>query len=477
LQKQSLQKTIGFWSATALVAGSIIGSGVFMKPASMAAQLGSPLWLTLVWIIAGLFSLGGALVFAELGAAMPRTGGVYVYFQEMYGDFFAFLYGWAAFAVINTAAVAAIAFVCAQYADYFLSLPRFDAATEHNFIWHIPLLGNLFPLQNIGVKALAIVLVAILTFLNYRSAQAGSALQVVSTVIKFAVLFALVVGIFLSGNGSLHHLVSGTVSRPDQSLIGGIAAALTGAFFAYDGWINVTFVGGEINNPQKTIPRSLLLGVLACITVYVLVNEAYLYALPIEKIATSPIVASNAISATIGLTAGGVIAALIVICTFGAINGNILATARVTYAMGKDAVFATWCGREHPRFHTPGNALLLHGIWTAGFIITGSFDMLADMFVFITWIAYLFGAIGLFVLRSRYPGTARPYRVVGYPVLPILFILFSFFYLVFTVWNDVQNYQSGKAAVINSLLGLAITALGVPLYFYFRHRKKEKMMS
>src|SRR6059058_1501792 len=152
MQPPALRKTIGFWPATALVAGSVIGSGVFMKPASMAAQLGSPLLLVAVWIVAGFFSLGGALVFAELGALMPESGGIYVYFRQIYGDFVAFLYGWAAFAVINTASVAAIAFVCAQYADYFLHLPRFDAVTEHAVVWHVPLLGNLFPLENIGVK-------------------------------------------------------------------------------------------------------------------------------------------------------------------------------------------------------------------------------------------------------------------------------------------------------------------------------------
>src|SRR5688572_23912181 len=187
-----LQKKIGFWSATSIVVGSIIGSGVFMKPATMAAQLGSPIWLTLVWIIAGIFSLFGALIYAELGAMMPRTGGIYVYFREMFGELPAFLYGWAAFAVINTAAVAAIAFVCAQYADYFLHLPRLDAETEMGARLHIPFVGDLYPLKNLGVKILAISIILILTLLNYLSTKAGSLFQVFSTFIKVAILGLLV---------------------------------------------------------------------------------------------------------------------------------------------------------------------------------------------------------------------------------------------------------------------------------------------
>ncbi len=463
-------KKIGFWAATAVAVGSIIGSGVFMKPASMAAQLGSPIWLTAVWVIAGLFSLFGALIFAELGGMIPETGGIYIYFRYMFGDFIAFLYGWAAFAVINTAAVAAIAFVCAQYADYFLHLPRFDVLTEQAVTWHIPFIGDLHPLENFGVKMLTVFLVVALTLLNYISVKAGGAFQVISTAVKMIVIGALVFGIFFSGNGSMHHFTDALQPRQGSGLLSGLAVAMTGAFFAYDGWINVTFIAGEIKDPQRNVPKSLWTGVLACIIVYVLVNQAYLYALPVEQVAASPLVASDAIAVAFGNTGGAVIAALIVICTLGAVNGNIMATARVTYAMGKDKVFLPWVGKEHKRFQTPGNALLLHGIWTSLFVITGSFDMLADMFIFITWIAYLFGAIGIFLLRKKMPDQPRPYKIWGYPVVPILFILFSSFYLITTIWSDVHNYLTGKTPIINSLLGLVITALGIPLYFYFKRK-------
>lgn len=463
-------KKIGFWAATSLITGSIIGSGVFMKPASMAAQLGSPVWLTVVWVVAGLFSLFGALVYAELGAMMPETGGIYVFFRKTFGDFVAFLYGWAAFAVINTAAVAAIAFVCAYYADYFLQLPEFSPELVKHYAWHLPFIGDLYPLKDAGVKGLAIVLVTGLTWLNSRSVRAGSYFQVVSTVLKIAVIAALILGIFISGQGKLSHFYITDAPKTGGALLSGIIAAMTGAFFAYDGWINIVSMAGEVKTPEKNIPRSLWLGVLTCILIYVLVNQAYLYVLPVEQVAASSLVAADAMGVALGSTSEAVVAAMIVISTFGAINGNIMATARITYAMGKDQVFSAWAGKEHSRFQTPGNALWLHGVWTCLFIITGSFDMLADMFVFITWIAYGLGAAGIFLLRKRLPDAVRPYKIWGHPYITWLFILFSAFYLVTTIWNDISNYLAHQQPVINSVLGLIITALGIPLFFYYRRK-------
>lgn len=463
------QRSLGFWTATSIIVGSIIGSGVFMKPAVMAAQLASPVWLAITWVAAGVFSLFGALIYAEAGAMFPQTGGLYVFFRHMYGDFVAFLYGWAAFAVINSASVSAIAFVCAQYADFFLQLPRLPVGVEQSWVVPVYGLGNLYPLQHLGIKLLAIVLVAGLSFVNYRSVKAGGILQVMATLVKVAVIGLLVFGIFLSGNGSISHFVQPSAHPKAQwELVGGIVAALTGAFMAYDGWINVTFVGGEIRKPGTNIPRSLLTGLFICIGVYLLVNQAYLYVLPVDQMATSSLVAADAIAIALGKTSSAVVAALIIICTFGAINGNTMAVSRVTYAMGKDRLFFAWTGKEHARFHTPGNALLLHGVWSSVLIMSGSFDMLADMFTFTAWVAYLFGAIGLFRLRRKMPHHPRPYKVWGYPVVPLLFIAFAAFYVVSTVWNDITRYMAHEVPVINSLLGLLIIAPGVPLYLYFR---------
>lgn len=472
----SLAKRIGYWSAVSIIIGSIIGSGVFMKPASMAGQTGSPVWLTLVWIIAGLFTLLGALIYAELGAMIPETGGIYVYFRKMFGDFIAYLYGWSAFSVINTSAVAAIAFVCASYADFFLQLPRFDAATEQSFVIHLPFIGNLYPLQNLGIKSLAIVLVGAFAWLNVRSVRAGGAFQVISTVLKIGVIAALVIGIFFFGNGSVQHFFHAEDPKQGGALLSGIIAALTGAFFAYDGWINISFVAGEIKEPQRNIPKSLFSGVIACIIVYVLVNQAYLYVLPVEKVAASSLVASDAIAVALGTTGEAIVAAMIVICTLGAINGNIMATARVTYAMGKEGSFPAWTGYEHPRHRTPGNALWLHGIWISVLILSGSFDMLADMMVFMSWLVYGMGAIGIFMLRKKMPDAERPYKIWMHPYVTILFIAFSTLFLVITVYNDITNYLNDRQPVVNSLLGIIITAIGVPLYFYF-HRKRKAVGS
>ena len=441
----------------------------------MAQQLGSPVWLTLVWVIAGLFSLFGALIYAELGAMMPETGGIYVYFRKMFGDFVAYLYGWAAFSVINTAAVAAIAFVCAYYADYFLHLPQFSEAIVNNNIWHIPFIGDLYPLKDFGVKMLAVILVMVLTLLNYISVKAGSYFQVISTFLKMVVIAALIFGIFFSGHGSIQNFFHADTPKQGGALLSGIIAAMTGAFYAYDGWINIASMAGEVKQPQKNIPRSLVAGVFACIAVYVLVNQAYLYVLPVEKVATSSLVATDAMIVAVGNTGAAIVAAMIVICTFGAINGNVMATTRITYAMGKDKVFAAWAGKEHKKFQTPGNALWLHGIWTSMFIITGSFDMLANMFVFITWIAYGLGAVGIFMLRKKMKDQERPYKILGHPFVTLLFIAFSFFYLVSTIWNDVSNYLAHKQPIINSLLGLTITAIGIPLYFYYKMKNKKVM--
>jgi len=466
------RQVIGYGAAVSFVIGGVIGSGIFMKPATMAGQLGSPVWLIAVWIIGGIFSLIGALIYSEIGAMLPKTGGLYVYLRFMYGDFVAFLYGWAAFTVINTASVSAIAFVCAAYSNYFLHLPGLSPEMEKSVVWHIPYLGNLYPLANLGVKSLAIALVIGITGLNYITTRGSSALQFISTVVKVFVIVALVAGIFLSGNGHAENFILASANpKHGWLLIGGIIGAMTSAFMAYDGWINLTFIGGELINPQKNIPRSLITGVFACIVIYVLLNLAFLYVLPIDQVAASPLVASDAIARALGNTSGAVIAAMIVICTFGAINSCNMAEARVTYTMAKDNLFFSWVGREHPKFRTPANALLMHGILACLFILTGSFDMLADIFTFIAWLFYLMGAIGIFILRKKMPDRPRPYRVWGYPFLPLLFILFAAFYVISTIWNDINNYISGNTPVINSLLGLAITALGVPLYLYFKRNR------
>ena len=457
-------------AATALVIGSIIGSGLFMKPASMAAELGSPVWLSLVWVMAGLFTLAGALIFAELGAMMPYTGGLFIYYKKIFGEFFAYLYGWSALAVINTAAIAAICFVCAEYADHFLRLPRWPPGVETSLAIRIPMIGNLYPLENFGVKALAIFILISLTWMNTRSTRAGSYFQVLSTVLKLLAIGGLVFGILFSGAGDTSNFVYAESPARGSELVSGVVIALTGAFFAFDGWTNLGYVAGELKEPQKNLARSLIAGVLVTLFVYLLVNQAYLYVLPVEQMATSDLVAADAIRVAWGNAGADLIAAMIVICTVGAANGSILATTRVSYAMSKEGLFPRWIGKESAQGKTPANALWLHAGWTTVLIFSGSFNMLADMFVFVSWIAYLFGALGMMLLRKRWRDADRPYRAPWYPVLPLLFILFSGFYLVITVISDVRNYINDVQPVINSLLGMGLVLTGVPLYVAFRRR-------
>jgi len=474
MSSSQLKKNIGFWPATTIVIGSVIGSGIFMKPATMAGQLGSPLLLLLVWLIAGIISLFGAMVYAELGTMFPETGGQYVYLEKMYGEFVAFLYGWSTIAVINTAAIAAIAFVCADYLAYFIHLPHFSAATEHAVRLHIPLVADLYPLENIGVKSLALLIILGLMLINYLSVRFGNAIQFVATLMKILAILLLVFGILISGKGDgknfLHHSTS--FDLHGWSLLLAFMAATTGAFASYDGWANVNMVAGEIRDPRRNLTRSLIIGLFGCIVIYLLSNIAYVYALPIDQIASSKLVAADAVEKVLGIGGAAVIAVLIIISTFGATHVNLLANARVVFAMGEDKTFFSWAGKVHPRFQTPGNSVIIIGTWSCLFVITGSFDILADMFIFMEWVFYGLTVAGVFILRNRLPHANRPYTVKPYPLLPLMFILFTLFYVASTLITDVSNFRNGKTPIINSVFGILLTLVGIPLYGYFRRKKR-----
>jgi APA family basic amino acid/polyamine antiporter len=445
-----------------------------MKPALMASQLGSPVVLLLVWVVAGIFSLFGAMIMAEVAAMLPETGGQFVFLKEMYSDFMAYLLGWAAFIVINTGGVAAIAFIFSKYFEYFITLPHFSQTTEQSIVLHIPFLGNLFPLQDFGVKCLTILLIVFLTFINFRSVTSSNKVQVIFTAAKIGALVFLVFAICFSGKGDSSHFFqsSSNFSITGFPMVVAFIAATSGAFAAYDGWGNLASVAGEVVNPGKNISRSFIIGMFLCICVYLLVNVAYLYAMNIDQMAQSKLVAANALEQSVGGIAAGLISAMIMLSCFGATHVNIMACPRITFAMAQDGYFFKWAGKVHPRFQTPGNSLWLHAIWSSLLVVSGSFDMLTDMFVFVSWIFYAIIAIGLFILRRKMPDANRPYKVWGYPLVPGVFILFTIFYLCLTVYNDVKNYVEGKSPIINSLFGLGLTLAGVPLYFYFKRKRK-----
>lgn len=459
-------------TAIAIVIGGVIGSGIFMKPSLMAAQLQSPYLLLAVWMVAGIITLFGALSNAEVAAMFPETGGQYVFFQKMYGEGFAFLYGWAAFAVFNTAGNASIAYVFSQYANYLVVLPRLNESAEQLWALHIPFVGTFYPLQQMGVKLLTVLVVLVLTYVSYRSVQYGGRLQRVLTALKALAILVLIGSVFFSGKGSWNHFsVSYSTAAGSWEVIMLFMAALSGAFWAYDGWNNISFVAGEIKDPQKNIPLSLLLGLGFCILVYLLLNLAFVYLMPINVLAASSFVASDAATIAWGAIGGIGITLVVMLFVLGTTNANILATARVTFAMGSHNRLLSWAGKVQPRYHTPGNALWLNAIWTIILIFSGSFDMLTDMLIFVTWFFYGMSALGVFILRKKMKDMPRVYKVWGYPLVPMVFVLFTGFFLVSTLYNDVSNYINGKSPVINSLLGALITLTGLPVYYFSRRKQ------
>jgi APA family basic amino acid/polyamine antiporter len=468
----SFKRTLSLNSTVAIVVGGVIGSGIFMKPALMASQLGSPLLLLTVWVVAGVITLFGALSNAELATMFPETGGQYVFFRKIYGDGFAFLYGWAAFAVFNTGGNASIAYICSQYTNYFVELPRFSAAAEQAYRLHIPFIGNIFPLENIGTKGMTIGIILLLTWVSYRSVKYGATLQRVFTSLKVLAILLVVGGVLTSGKGSLHNIVTPLPAAPHGwPLVGAYVAAIAGAFWAYDGWNNITFVAGEVKDPQKNIPRSLFMGLSFCIMVYALINLAYVYVLPVEQLAGSSFVASDAAKVAWGTIGGSVIALIVIISTFGTANANILATGRVTYALGEENRLFGWAGKKNTLYDTPGNALWLNACWAVILILSGSFDMLTDMLIFVSWFFYGMSALGVLILRKKRKDMPRPYKVWGYPFVPLVFVAFTIFFLGSTLYNDIVNYHNGTAPVINALLGTMVTCIGIPIYFLSRKTK------
>lgn len=460
-------------TAMAVVAGSIIGSGIFIKPAVMAGQVGSASLLIVVWIAGGILSLCGALIFAEMSAIYPESGGMYLFIRKIYGDLPAFLFGWAALTVINTASVASIAFICARYAGHFISFPSFPDSVTENVCLRIPLIGTFYFLKDAGEKLFAIAVVVLLTAVNQRSLRASGNIQLVSTVFKVGALSMLIAGIFFSGNPGANQMQDSLPAGPDQSShwLKGFMLALTGAFMAYDGWQNISSMGSEVQQPQKNLPLSILGGLLVCIIIYVLVNIAYVYALPVQQMAQSKMVASDALRHVLGNESAAIIAAFIVIATFGAANGNIMATSRITYVMAGDGLFNGAAAKLHPRFGTPAKALAIHCWWTCLLIASGSFDLLADMFVFVTWIFIIITCLGLMKIRKNEPsGTAR-FKMKGYPYSLILFLAFALFYVLSTLSLELEGFNQGRLEVIPSILGLFITLTGWPVFRYFRKGK------
>ena len=462
--KTELVRNLSLTAAIMIVAGSMIGSGIFRKPSVMAQQLGSPELLILVWVAAGLITFVGALVNAEVAGMIDATGGQYNYFRKMYGDFTAYLYGWSVFSVIQTGSQAAIAYVFAEYLGYFIKYPQLPKDIQ-DFALYVPLVGDIHPFLDFGTKAVAILVTLGLTGVNYLGVFFGGIVQTIITYIKIISIVGLALLLFLFGNGSMGNVYNNfsIPAATSGNLFSLIGLALAGAFWAYDGWNNVTFVSGEIRDPQRNVPKALLYGTFITMLVYVLINVAYLYVLPIGQIAQSPLVAASAVEKIFGASGGAIISIAVIISAFGALNGSILSTARVQYAMARDNMFFKSLGKIHPRYATPHIALVVQGLWSCLLVMSGSFDTISDYVIFAAWLFYALGAAGVFVLRKKMPDTFRPYKVWGYPVVPALFVIFSAFFLFNTVISDTKN----------AMMGLILILLGVPFYIYWKIKDKK----
>lgn len=459
-----------------LVVGGVIGSGIFRKPGVMAGQLGSPELLLGVWLLAGIITLMGALTNAEIAGMIPETGGQYVYFDRIYGPFAGFLYGWSIFSVMQTGSIAALAYVFAEYAAAFFRLPDVTGPAA-SFSVYLPFIGHVTPLKESGIKAVAAAVIIVLTAVNYIGTKFGGWVQNIFTFAKLGGMFLLVLAAFFLPNGGtvLNLQADSPVIQPHGlALWAALAAGLQGAFWAYDGWNKITFVSGEVLDPQRNVPRSLFIGMSAVMAVYLLMNAAYTFVLPIDAMASSKLVAAD-VAEKCFPGGGKWIALVVMVSTFGAANSSILSSARVYFSMARRKVFPGFLGVAHPKFHTPGAALILQAGWSLLLLSSGTFDTLTDTLIFVSWIFYGASAYGVIALRRREPETPRPYKVPGYPALPWIFVLFSVVFLVLTIYGDITNYRNavaaGKPAMVNSAFGIFLVLLGTPIYLCYKLKR------
>lgn len=442
-----LARTIGLRAAILLVVSVIVGSGVFKKIAPMAAELGSPGLVLGCWVVAGLVSLAGALSNAEMAGMFPDSGGEYIYYQKVYGRFFAFLYGWSNFTVLKTAAIAALAHVFGQSFAPLLNVPD---------EW-----------SGVVIKLVATLLIAGLSWLNYRGVSYAEGLSRTLTYLMLASVLVIVGLGFGADSGSLTNLTERSTSIPaDRGLLNALTVALLGAFWGYEGWNHIGYLGEEVKNPQRSLPLALGIGTGIVIGLYVLLNVVYLYVLPIDalaRIAATPdkIAAVEVVRQASGVVGAAFISGLILVTTFNSTNASILMSARIFYAMARDGLFFRSAARIHETYQTPALAILIQGIWSVVLVWSGTFDQLTDILIFASFIFYGSTALGVLILRRTQPDRPRPYRVIGYPLVPILFCMFCAGLVVMTLVSQPRE----------ALIGLGLMATGLPFYWVWHRRK------
>src|SRR6266581_2416872 len=432
-----LKRELGLFDAIMINAGTMIASAIFIVPATVAAAVNGTALMTLVWVVGGIVSLLGALSVAELAAAYPEAGGQYAYLREAYGTVWAFLYGWANFSVINTASIAAIAVGFARYIGFFT------------------------PLTETAVRVVAIASIVALTLLNCRGVRLGATTQNILTILKIGALVTLITTSFILPGGSPSHWQPLWPSEGVGQLIGPFGVAMVGVLWAYDGWIETTYVGSEIMDPGRNLPRSIILSTLIVIALYVLVSVAYVYVLSPASVAGSTLVASDAAKVTMGGIGATFVVVAILISTLGANNGIILTAARIPYAMARGGMFFRSQGSVHPKYATPAVALVTQGVIASVLTAFGTYDQLFTYVVFAQFVFYALSASAVIRLRQKAPQVARPYRTWGYPVTPLVFIAFA----VWLVYNTIVETPKDSA------IGAGIILLGLPGYLYWKKRR------
>jgi basic amino acid/polyamine antiporter, APA family len=443
---ERLPRRLGLLSAVAVVVGSTIGSGIFRTPAVVADRI-EVLWLfAAAWILGGAVALAGALTYAELSAMMPRSGGVYVYLREALGPLWAFLFGWAQLLVLRPAAYGAISITSAEY------LWRLAGEDGTQVLFG--------PLS--GAQITAAALVVVVAVVNYRGIQLGAVIQNVSTVLKVAALLVLVgLGVWwgLAGIGHVD-VASSPVAVPEMTLVSAFGLAMVPVLWSYDGWSDVGFIGGEVRDPQRTLPRAFLAGTGLVAGLYLLVNAAYLMVVPLEQMPGSKLIAADVAEAVLGGLGVVFVSGAVALSTFGTLNGSMMTGPRIFYAMAEDRLFFRRFARVQPRHGTPGAAIVLSAILGVIFVSIRTFSELADQFVIGIWPFYALGVLSVFVLRHKRPDAERPYRAWGYPWVPALFLIAALFLL--------GNYLVSKPWLF--LANLGVIATGVPVFWAWRRR-------
>jgi APA family basic amino acid/polyamine antiporter len=437
--ESELPKVIRLPHAVAMVVGIIIGASIFVQPSQITGQVPSVSAIFLVWLIAGVLTLFGALVCAELASVFPSSGGVYVFLRESFGRPLGFLWAWAMFWTMHTGIIAAIAMVFARYSGTFVQL------------------GD----REIRVVAIAVVL--LLSGVNLLGVRHGARLQAWFTAGKLAAIAVIIVVGFAFGGGITEAALQGGATSAGRTItLRDYLLALVAGLFAYGGWHMVTYSAGETFEAKKTIPRALIIGVALVTTCYVLLNSVYLYVLPLETVASSERIAADAAERVLGAGAGAAISALVMFSTFGAVAGVILTGPRVYYAMAQDGLVFDWVARLHPTYRTPNRAIIMQAAWASVLIGTGTYGQLVSRVIYTEWIFFGLMAIGLIILRRR--GVQRGYSVPGYPLVPVVFALSAFTIAI----NEIISKPR------DSFLGLGMVLIGLPVYYIWTELTKRR---